>query len=50
LTIAGKVDKKSFMKRAQGRWYVKKGTKRRYPTEEEGFGGCCTEPTLQEKE
>jgi len=50
LTIVGKVDKKSFVKRARGNRYPKKGMKRRHPTEEEGFGECCMEPILQEKE
>lgn len=50
LTIAQKADKKGFVKRAQGRGYAKNGTKRRYPTEEEGFDGCGMESMLQEKE
>jgi len=49
LTIVEKIDKKSFVKRDQQRASLKKGTKRRYTNEDEGFGGCCTEPTLQEK-
>jgi hypothetical protein len=32
LTIVGKVDKKGCVKRAQRGGYVRKGTKRRYPT------------------
>jgi hypothetical protein len=41
LTIAAKVDKKGCVKRAQRRIYVKKGTKRRDPTYEEGFDRGC---------
>jgi hypothetical protein len=50
LTIVGKLDKKAFVKRAQQRGYVKKGTKRRSTTEEERFDGCFMEPVLQKKE
>jgi len=50
LTFLGKVDKKAFVKRARRRGYLKKGTKRQYPTDEEGLDGCCRNPILQEKE
>jgi hypothetical protein len=50
LTFLGKVVKKAFVKRARRRGYLMKGTKRQYPTDEEGLDGCRMEPVFQEKE
>jgi hypothetical protein len=50
LTNAEKVDKKGLVTRARQRRHFKKGKKRRYTTEEEGFNGCHADPVPEEKE